>query len=142
MEEIVINHQVSDFICLLQSSYQLTKFSELEKYEKIKQLLNSSITFVNNKLIELRNKDNLLSVTHNQDDVIVEVDNIQCFEPRGRFKIILTSSNLLLQGKQFNVVVPVKNIIELIVVPSYASLKKEGSTAIHCKNFPYICNTV
>lgn len=57
---------------------------------------------------------------------MLEIDNVQCFEPRGRFNLKITTTAIFLEGKQFSVLVPVEAVSDVVCLPSFTSAKKEG----------------
>jgi hypothetical protein len=100
--------------------------------EATKALLQSAITVVNTQMTELNRlkTENLVDSTGVS---ILEMSNVQCFEPRGRFDLKVTSSHIVLQGKQFSVLVPTTSVEEVICLPSSTSAKKEGEDYLAIK---------
>ena len=115
--------------------------SEKTTLERMKTLLQASLTIVNNQISGLTKLD-AVSVANSTGRIILEVDNIQCFEPRGRFNLKVTSTNIFLEGKQFSVLIPVESIAQIMCLPSFTSAKKEGEDylAFHLKDSVKINN--
>lgn len=100
--------------------------------EATKTLLQSAIVAVNAQLVE-QNKQKVDAQISLTGRILLEMSNVQCFEPRGRFDLKVTSSHILLQGKQFSVMVPTESVEEIICLPSSTSAKKEGEDLLAFK---------
>ena len=93
--------------------------------ETLKALLQSAMTVVNSKIVDF-NKQEISSSATACGETLLEIDNIQCFEPRGRFKLKVSKTAILLEGKQFSVLIPSGSVSQIICLPSFTSAKKEG----------------
>lgn len=93
--------------------------------ENLKALLQNSLTIVNSQLAAMSKQD-VVAMAKSSGELLLEIDNIQCFEPRGRFNLKITSTSLFLEGKQFSVLVPVDAVSDVVCLPSFTSAKKEG----------------
>lgn len=93
--------------------------------ETLKTVLQSSLNTVNTQITSL-NKLDVVGLATASGNTLLEVDNVQCFEPRGRFNLKVTSTNILLEGKQFSVLIPIQNVQQIVALPSFTSAKKEG----------------
>ncbi|KAJ1428848.1 hypothetical protein B484DRAFT_396668, partial [Ochromonadaceae sp. CCMP2298] len=89
----------------------------------LKDLLQASVGVVGQRVAALSKER---AVSQSGGDTLLQIDNVQCFEPRGRFNMTITSSAILLQGKAFAVSVPISSVVQVIRLPSSASAKKEG----------------
>lgn len=93
--------------------------------ETLKVVLQSSLNTVNAQITNM-NKLSVVSLATASGNTLLEVDNVQCFEPRGRFNLKVTSTSILLEGKQFSVLVPIQHVQQVLCLPSFTSAKKEG----------------
>lgn len=130
MENAVKNMDASTLVGIMQDHIVLSEdCSSLSlkrrKLEAVKVLLQSSLTAISLKLSSLCT-DEIMSDAALSGEALLEIDNIQLFEPRGRFKIKISTSSILLTGKQFSCLIPVKSILQVICLPSNATSKKEG----------------
>jgi hypothetical protein len=96
-----------------------------ESLEGVKSTLQASLTIVNGKLAEII-KQEIASTVVSTGDSLLCVENIQCFEPRGRFNVKVTTTSLLLEGKQSPVLIPAKYVSHIICLPSFTCAKKDG----------------
>jgi hypothetical protein len=97
---------------------------EMQRLVSLKELLQAAVGVVGARVAAL-SKSQVVSAG-SVGDTLLFLDNVQCFEPRGRFSLTVTSSTILLQGKAFAVSVPVSSIVQVVRLPSSASAKKEG----------------
>lgn len=104
-------------------------------YEELKVLLNKMVSEVTAKISDLNKLVLQQSVQSCEGSLLLEAKNIQCFEPRGRFDLKVSSDMMILEGKQFSVVVPIENISQLICIPSFMSAKREGEDYLAFKLF-------
>lgn len=96
-----------------------------QSLELLKTILQSSINTVNAQLTNINRLD-VVSLATSSGSILLEIDNVQCFEPRGRFNLKVTSTSIVLEGKQFSVLIPVQSVEEIVCLPSFTSAKKEG----------------
>jgi hypothetical protein len=102
--------------------------------EKVKDLLQKCLSVITKNIIEKNKKDSIAhassSINENNDscgsEVILVIEDTQFFEPRGRFKVSISASGLLLEGKTIVCFIPWSKITSAACVPSNVSTKKEG----------------
>ena len=99
----------------------------LTQLELIKVGLHNSLNQITVKIAAIRNQLVASTAsTYLQADVVLEIDNIQCLEPRGRYTLVLTNDLMILRGKQSLMSVPVHAISQMALLPSHQSSKKDG----------------
>jgi hypothetical protein len=100
--------------------------------EVLKIVLQGATSAVNTQITNI-NKLDAVNLASNFGNILLEIDNIQCFEPRGRFNLKVTSTSILLEGKQFSVLIPIQAVQEVVCLPSFTSAKKEGEDYLAIK---------
>jgi len=100
--------------------------SVLVQLEMIKASLHNALNQITATIAVSRNRLVASKATYLQTDVVLEIDNIQCLEPRGRYKLVLTSDRMILHGKQCLISVPTHSISQMALLPSHQSSKKDG----------------
>lgn len=104
--------------------------SEMQNLEEIKELLSKCTTTLSSQISE-KSKAAVLSDAKKVGEPLLIINDIQLFEPRGRFKLTISSSSLFLEGKNFSTLIATDNISHLACVPSSTSSKKEGKRKTH-----------
>eukprot|EP01038_Epipyxis_sp_PR26KG_P008994 gene8994-12133_t len=139
MEKALIENDPKTFILLMKDVIQLNatlikeeildesvtnENLERKSLEKLRDYLSKATALVVEQLKQAQRHEILNKMQTSQ--VILKINEIQCFEPRGRFNLIISDSNINLEGKQFSVVLPINEISHIACVPSNATTKKEG----------------
>lgn len=97
----------------------------------VKELLTQTQKLVASELLELQKKDNLVVL---DDDVagvtLGEMPDAQFLEPRGRFKTVISSTGLLLEGKSASCFVSWASVTHCACIPAHQSTKKEGEDVL------------
>ncbi len=93
---------------------------------EMKEFLNKSLTLINAK-ITAEAKKVVVDITEDQKgQIIKEFPDIQMLEPRGRFKVQITTTYVMIEGKAGNAMIPHDEIVNIALLPSHTSAKKEG----------------
>jgi hypothetical protein len=93
---------------------------------EIKEFLSKSLSLINSK-ITAEAKKVVIDVTEDQKgEMLQEFPDIQMLEPRGRFKIQVTTTCLMIEGKSGSAMIPHEEIVNIALLPSHTSAKKEG----------------
>lgn len=131
MDASITQNDSNAFVQIALGSVEIDMSEELDKttvdrmkLEKLKDFLTKSLTFVNSRLVASSKAE--VASKSKQGDTLLEIDDVQFFEPRGRFKLIISSESLVLEGKQFSCFADIKNISHISCIPSNATTKKEG----------------
>ena len=106
----------------------------LTQLELIKVGLHNSLNQITVKIAAIRNQlVTSTASTYLQADGVLEIDNIQCLEPRGRYTLVLTNDLMILRGKQSLISVSIHAISQMALLPSHQSSKKDGDDylAVH-----------
>ena len=128
MEDALVRNDVVGLVDLMKQTIAgslNTGDTGKQSLEVLKTILQSSLNTVNAQLTNI-NKLDVVSLATSTGSILLEIDNVQCFEPRGRFNLKVTSTSIVLEGKQFSVLIPVQAVEEVLCLPSFTSAKKEG----------------
>ncbi len=90
-----------------------------------KEFLTKSLGALNTK-INAKAKEVIVLTDDQKGDTFFESDDIQMLEPRGRFKCLFSSKCIHLEGKSGSGTIPLDQIINITLLPSHTSSKKEG----------------
>jgi len=106
-------------------------------HAKLKDILSKCLVIVNKNIqseqskaskaaieSQLNASGNICGTEYNNNLLVIE--DAQFIEPRGRFKMSLSASGLLLEGKTVSGFIPWTNIANCACVPSSVTTKKEG----------------
>lgn len=119
---------------LIELEFEGDSSTVLSQLELIKAGLHNSLNQVTAKIAIIRNRlVASTAATYLQADVVLEIDNIQCLEPRGRYTLVLTNDLMILRGKKSLLSVPIHVISQMALLPSHQSSKKDGEDylAVH-----------
>jgi hypothetical protein len=94
--------------------------------EATKTLLQAALAATTSQIAGLSKLAAESQASSTGGETLLEMANVQCFEPRGRFDLKITTTHIVLQGKQFSVLVPVDSVAQVMCLPSFTSAKKEG----------------
>ena len=125
MYKAVIAHDPRELVNLMKVHVMnVTSDSQLDLLIKIKDLLQKSVN-ITSDLIEKERKYE----SSNKPDVgniTISIENLQFYEPRGRYSLSIGSNGIEIKGKTLQDTVIWKNISNVITTPSSYSTKKEG----------------
>lgn len=129
MEIAVQNNDINEFLTLLKNNLtspscsSKEEDSELKKVKQAKDFLGQCLAKMNVQVIAASKED----LYWKMDGVnLLEKNDVQLYEPRGRMKLAITESHVSIEGKQGTCLVPIQSVIHLISVPNSTSAKKEG----------------
>ena len=132
MELALQLNDANSFVQIALSAVEVEHADELNKItieklrlEKLKDILTKSLSFVTNRLVTA-SKQEIATQQSKKGDLILKIDDVQFFEPRGRFGLTITTESLILEGKQFSCLISLDNISHIACIPSNCSAKKEG----------------
>jgi hypothetical protein len=133
------NEEYCPVAALIESilSSSITSQSErrgrLMALEQAKGLLALTLTEVN-RLIVVEKRD-LLSTSISSTGAVVclQVEDIQLVEPRGRFKLTLTTEGLVIESKSDAISMSWSQVSVVALVPASTSAKKEGEGLLAIK---------
>ena len=111
--------------CLLSCVSDDSTTDELKKLESLKELLSKSATLMTGLITE-KAKAMVLTQSKNVGEALLVLEDVQFFEPRGRFKLTVTQSSIFIEGKSLSGIFQTDNVSHLACVPSHTSTKKEG----------------
>ena len=118
------------------SSSQTTASSSLNR---VRDLLTSSLRIVTQKLAkQIKDEISVDAKAGGNEQVFLKMEDVQCFEPRGRFNASFTANGLLLEGKNANGFIPWESVSHVSAFPSNATTKKEGEDLLAMRLSPAI----
>ena len=105
----------------------LTRESLLERSRLILQKTLSDVT---SQLAVERKEAASRGMGSSSDSAVLVIQDLQLLEPRGRFKLSLSTQGILLEGKAESLFARWDNVASAAVVPSSNSSKKEGEDVL------------
>ena len=104
---------------------------DIASFGRVKDLLQQTQKLVASELLELQRKNNVVVL---DDDVagvtLGEMPDAQFLEPRGRFKTVISSTGLVLEGKSASCFVSWASVTHCACIPAHQSTKKEGEDVL------------
>ena len=99
----------------------------VERYESVKHLLTKAVGVATSNIVAAT-KEQASRAAKSVDvgEPLLSIPDISFMEPRGRFKLTISTTSIVLEGKSQSFIYPVSKISHLCCVPSNASVKKEG----------------
>jgi len=105
---------------------------ELEALRRVKTILNEALSVVTSQLSQKMKEsvNNSLNTSLNSSQALLIVEDLQCLEPRGRFKLTIHQDSMFFEGKQHSFLISVNDISQVCCVPSHLSSKKGGEDVL------------
>lgn len=106
---------------------------------RARDLLTSSLRIVTQKLAkQIKDEISVDAKAGGNEQVFLKMEDVQCFEPRGRFNASFTANGLLLEGKNANGFIPWESVSHVSAFPSNATTKKEGEDMLAMRLSPAV----
>ena len=121
------------------SSGSSSNSKEVADLNKVKDFMAASLRIVSQKLAkQIKEEATDDAKCGGNGQIWLKMDDLQCFEPRGRFNASFTSSGLLLEGKNANGFIPWESVSHVSAFPSNATTKKEGEDLLAMRLSPAV----
>lgn len=130
MESSITENNVTTFLdhflTTFTSSQESVTTAPLDSLHRAKDFLTKTLSLLNSKITEENKKPIQLDETNDWGAILLQVDDLQLIEPRGRFKTKFYGDRLTLEGKQGSAIILGDNLAYMALLPSITSSKKEG----------------
>jgi len=103
---------------------------ETEKLNKLRDILTDSIKAINNLILGQAKAEVSEIAGDLAGETYLELPDAQFLEPRGRFKMTMSTAGMFLEGKSASCFITWDNITHAVTFPAYQTTKKEGEDLV------------
>jgi len=103
---------------------------EIVQLNKLRDILTDSIKTINNLILGQAKAEVSEIAGDHGGETYLELPDTQFVEPRGRFKMTMSTAGMFLEGKSASCFITWNNITHAVTFPAYQTTKKEGEDLV------------